>query len=166
MLNTPETIFLAISSDDTSTAFTFIHYITFKLIDLISMYSFYTVYTFVGPDSLCLSVFLGSPFYNITRLLLIMTFTLWLIKSLNVICWILFSPLSPPLLAEWVHTSPKQKYYCARSKDLKVQFRNVFNNIPHVDKLFTDITMKISLKNSIKVIHSCSYSSPCKYKNA
>lgn len=54
----------------------------------------------------------------------------------------------------------------ARSEAIKADFRDVFDDIPHVDELPTDITVKISLKESHKMIQSRNYVSPRKYAEA
>lgn len=54
----------------------------------------------------------------------------------------------------------------ARGDKLKTEFHDVFDAIPHVDELPTDITMKITLKEAEKTIVTRSYQSPRKYKEA
>ena len=50
--------------------------------------------------------------------------------------------------------------------DLHVEFKHIFEPIPHIDKLPTDILARIKLKDSSKTIMTRSYASPKKYKEA
>jgi len=49
---------------------------------------------------------------------------------------------------------------------LKAEFKPVFEPIPHVDGLPQDVVVEIHIKDTEKTIKSCSYPSPCKYKEA
>jgi len=49
---------------------------------------------------------------------------------------------------------------------LKAEFKPVFEPIPHVNRLLQDVVAEIHIKDAKKTIKSCSYPSPCKYKEA
>jgi hypothetical protein len=49
---------------------------------------------------------------------------------------------------------------------VKIDFKDVFEEIPHVDELPTDVYCRIKLKDSSRMITSRSYSCPRKYKDA
>jgi hypothetical protein len=49
---------------------------------------------------------------------------------------------------------------------LRTEFKHIFEPIPHVDKLPTDVIARIKLKDSSKTITTRSYASPKKYKEA
>ena len=44
------------------------------------------------------------------------------------------------------------------------KYKRVFEPIPHVDKLPTDVYCWIQLKDALKTIATQLYSSPCKYQ--
>jgi hypothetical protein len=54
----------------------------------------------------------------------------------------------------------------ALSSDIINKFPDVFSPIPHIDDLPTDVYCCIKLKDLDKMIHTRSYSCPCKYKEA
>ena len=49
---------------------------------------------------------------------------------------------------------------------MKTEFKEVFEPIPHVKELPTNIYTSTQLKNTKKTIKLCSYPSLCKYKEA
>jgi hypothetical protein len=49
---------------------------------------------------------------------------------------------------------------------VKEKYVNVFNPIPHIDELPTNVYCRIKLKDTSKTINTPSYSSPQKYKEA
>ena len=53
-----------------------------------------------------------------------------------------------------------------REIHIKRRFKQIFEPIPHIDELPTDIVAEIHLKNAEKIIKTCSYPSPRKYKDA
>jgi len=52
------------------------------------------------------------------------------------------------------------------SKAVKTKYSKVFNLIPHIDKLLTDVYCLIKLKDASKTITTHTYSSPWKFKAA
>ncbi|KIM78639.1 hypothetical protein PILCRDRAFT_11097 [Piloderma croceum F 1598] len=52
------------------------------------------------------------------------------------------------------------------SDAVKAKYSKVFNPIPHVDELPTNVYFQIKLKDASKMFTTCSYSSPHKYKEA
>ena len=53
-----------------------------------------------------------------------------------------------------------------REQNLKDEFRTVFEPIPHIDELPTDVLARIKLKEADKIIRSRTYPSPRKYAEA
>ena len=47
---------------------------------------------------------------------------------------------------------------------LRSEFKEVFEPLPHVNELPSNVLASIQLKNAEKTIRSCSYPSLCKYK--
>ena len=54
----------------------------------------------------------------------------------------------------------------ALGEDVKTHYANAFSKIPHVDDLPKDVYTRIKLKDTMKLITTRSYSTPCKYKDA
>ncbi len=50
--------------------------------------------------------------------------------------------------------------------EIKEEYKDVFQPLPHMETLLTHTTCKIKLKNADKVITSCSYSCPHKFQEA
>jgi hypothetical protein len=51
----------------------------------------------------------------------------------------------------------------ALADKLKQEYNPIFEPIPHVDRLPTDVVCEIQMKNAYKSLSKCSYSSPHKY---
>src|SRR5882762_588947 len=49
---------------------------------------------------------------------------------------------------------------------MKSEFKEVFSEIPHIDVLPTDVYCRIRLKDASKCVHTCTYSTPRKYREA
>jgi hypothetical protein len=49
---------------------------------------------------------------------------------------------------------------------LKQEYKPIFEPIPHVDHLPTDVVCEIQMKDAYKSLSKCSYSSPRKYRDA
>jgi len=49
---------------------------------------------------------------------------------------------------------------------MKSEFKEVFSEIPHIDDLPTDVYCRIRLKDASKCVHTCTYSTPRKYREA
>jgi hypothetical protein len=67
---------------------------------------------------------------------------------------------------EWVEVLAALEQLKLHDNDLKKEFHDVFEPIPHVDELPKDAYCRIKLKDCTKIIASCSYSCPQKYKEA
>jgi hypothetical protein len=65
-----------------------------------------------------------------------------------------------------VETLAAQEQLNRMSDAVKTKYSKVFNPIPHVDKLPTDVYCRIKLKDASKTFTTRSYSSPRKYKEA
>jgi hypothetical protein len=62
------------------------------------------------------------------------------------------------VLAHWAELDDK-------GSKLKAEFKCLFEPMPHVDELPTDVLCQIKLKDTEKTFQSCSYQSPRKYKD-
>jgi hypothetical protein len=49
---------------------------------------------------------------------------------------------------------------------IKIEFKDVFSEIPHIDDLPSDIYCRIKLKDASRSIHTHTYSTPQKYREA
>jgi hypothetical protein len=67
---------------------------------------------------------------------------------------------------EWVEVLAAQEKLVQLSVQMKEEFREVFEPIPHVKELLADVLCSIKLKNVNKTIVTQTYSSPWKYRNA
>jgi hypothetical protein len=54
----------------------------------------------------------------------------------------------------------------ALGKDIMTEFKEVFELIPHINKLPTEVYCRIKLKDTSKLVQTHSYSTPRKYKEA
>ena len=66
----------------------------------------------------------------------------------------------------WVETLATQEQLDKMSEAVKAKYSEVFNPIPHVDQLPTDVYCRIRLKDASKTINTHTYTSPRKYKAA
>jgi len=68
----------------------------------------------------------------------------------------------------WVHleTLAAQEQLGKLSDAVKSKYSKVFNPIPHIDDLPTEVYCCIKLKNASKTITTCTYTSPRKFKEA
>jgi hypothetical protein len=80
----------------------------------------------------------------------------------------LFEKIKPvePLAAlrQHIETLTAQEQLNRLGDAVKTKYSDVFDAIPHVDELPTDVYCRIKLKNSYKVFATRSYSTPRKYK--
>ena len=59
-----------------------------------------------------------------------------------------------------------QEQLSRMSDAVKAKYSRVFNPIPHVDKLLTDVYCHIKCKDASKTLTTRTYTSPCKFKDA
>jgi hypothetical protein len=69
-------------------------------------------------------------------------------------------------IRERIEVLVAQEHLKQHGEDLKAEFHDVFEPIPHADELLSDVYCRIKLKDSTKMIASRSYSCPRKYKEA
>jgi hypothetical protein len=65
-----------------------------------------------------------------------------------------------------VETLAAQEQLDTLSEAVKTKYSKVFNPIPHMDQLPTDVYCHINLKDTSKTITTCTYTSPRKYREA
>jgi len=69
-------------------------------------------------------------------------------------------------IREWIEILATKEALLKQNSQLRTEFKEVFEPIPHVNELPSDVFAAIHLKNAEKTIKSHSYPSPCKYKEA
>jgi hypothetical protein len=67
---------------------------------------------------------------------------------------------------ERIEVLAAQEKLRSMSSEIIAEFPDVFSPIPHIDSLPTDVYCRIKLKDPNKVIHTRSYSTPRKYREA
>jgi hypothetical protein len=67
---------------------------------------------------------------------------------------------------ECIEILAAQKEPQCLGEDMKVEFKDVFSEIPPLDELPTDVYCRIQLKDALKTVQTRSYSTPRKYWEA
>jgi hypothetical protein len=65
---------------------------------------------------------------------------------------------------ERIETLTAQARLAELGEELKLEFKEVFEPIPHIDALPNDVYCRILLKDASKTIHTHSYGTPRKYR--
>ena len=67
---------------------------------------------------------------------------------------------------ECIEILAAQKELQCLGEDMKVEFKDIFSEIPHLDELPTNVYCCIKLKDALKTVQTQSYSTPRKYWKA